>query len=106
MKSLLKEIRSCSLCKDILQVPPNPIIEVKRNSKIILVSQAPGRIAFEKTLPWDDPGGRRLREWLGVDEATFFTADNFAIFPMAFCYPGKAAMGDLPPLSYLRTYLA
>ena len=33
-----------------------------------------------------------------MDSETFYNPNNFAILPMAFCYPGKAEMGDLPPL--------
>ena len=45
-----------------------------------------------------DPSGVRLRDWLGVDEATFYDPDNFAITPMGFCFPGyDSTGGDLPP---------
>jgi uracil-DNA glycosylase len=40
----------------------------------------------------------RLREWLGVDEATFYDSRRFAVIPMGFCFPGLDASGsDLPP---------
>ena len=61
------------------------------------MSQAPGRIAHEKSVPYLDPSGRRLREWLGVDEEAFYESGRFVIFPMGFCYPGKAGGGDAPP---------
>lgn len=50
-----------------------------------------------------DPSGIRLRAWLGVDEGTFYDPRNFAILPMAFCFPGYDGSGatgkggDLPP---------
>lgn len=47
--------------------------------------------------PFDDASGVRLRQWLGVDEKTFYDAKQFAILPMGFCYPGKGKSGDLPP---------
>ena len=48
--------------------------------------------------PFDDPSGVRLREWMGVDEATFWDRDRVAIVPMGFCFPGyDAAGGDIPP---------
>ncbi|MGC1472346.1 MAG: uracil-DNA glycosylase family protein, partial [Psychroserpens sp.] len=46
---------------------------------------------------WDDAGGKRLREWLGVTESQFYNPKNFAVLPMGFCYPGKGKTGDLPP---------
>jgi len=97
MKKLLTEIRSCEVCKAHLPLGPRPIISGTVKSKIILVSQAPGRKAHEHNKAWDDPSGRKLREWLGVNDEQFYNPDNFAILPMGFCYPGKAKTGDLPP---------
>jgi hypothetical protein len=48
--------------------------------------------------PFTDPSGDRLRDWMGIDEATFYDRDRVAILPMAFCFPGYDAKGsDLPP---------
>jgi uracil-DNA glycosylase len=38
-----------------------------------------------------------LFEWLGVTEQQFRDPSLFALLPMDFYYPGKAATGDLPP---------
>ncbi|GGX59836.1 hypothetical protein GCM10007385_31340 [Tateyamaria omphalii] len=39
-----------------------------------------------------------MRDWLGLDEATFYDRDKLAIVPMAFCFPGYDAKGsDRPP---------
>jgi len=97
VQKLLSEIRNCEVCKTYLPLGPRPIVAGTRNSKIVLISQAPGRKAHEHNLPFKDPSGRKLREWLGVTEEQFYNPDNFAILPMGFCYPGKAKSGDLPP---------
>ena len=81
MQQLLKEIRNCTLCQPHLDLGANPIISANKNSKILLISQAPGRIAHLKSKAWDDPSGKVLRKWLNVDETTFYNADNFAILP-------------------------
>jgi len=47
-------------------------------------------------IPWDDPSGDRLRNWLGIRRELFYS-NRVAIVPMGFCYPGKANSGDLPP---------
>jgi uracil-DNA glycosylase len=48
--------------------------------------------------PFTDRSGDRLRDWMGVDEATFYDQSRIAIVPMAFCFPGYDAKGsDLPP---------
>ncbi|QLG45449.1 uracil-DNA glycosylase family protein [Costertonia aggregata] len=97
MQHLLSEIRNCEVCKKHLPLGPRPIISGTVNSKIVLVSQAPGKKAHEHNRAWDDSSGRKLREWLGVTDEQFYDADNFAVLPMGFCYPGKAKTGDLPP---------
>jgi uracil-DNA glycosylase len=49
-------------------------------------------------VPFTDPSGDRLRDWMGVDEATFYDETRIAILPMGFCFPGLDARGgDLPP---------
>ncbi|WP_299318011.1 uracil-DNA glycosylase family protein [uncultured Maribacter sp.] len=97
MQELLAEIRGCEVCKAHLPLEPRPIVAGTNNSKIILVSQAPGRKAHVENKAWDDPSGKKLREWLGVNEEVFYNPDNFAVLPMGFCYPGKGKTGDLPP---------
>ncbi len=97
MQQLLAEIRKCDYCKQHLPLPPRPILAGASQSKIILISQAPGKKAHEQNLAWDDASGKRLKLWLGVNNATFYDPSNFAILPMGFCYPGKAKTGDLPP---------
>ncbi|MAM30734.1 MAG: uracil-DNA glycosylase [Flavobacteriaceae bacterium] len=97
MKPLLHKIRGCEVCSEHLPLGPRPIVEAAAHSKIVLISQAPGRIVHESGTAWADQSGKKLREWLGVDEATFYNTANFAILPMGFCYPGKGKTGDLPP---------
>ena len=48
-------------------------------------------------MPFNDPSGDRLRDWLGVNREEFYDATKFALLPMAFCYPGTGKSGDLPP---------
>jgi uracil-DNA glycosylase len=51
----------------------------------------------ESGVPFDDPSGDRLREWLGISRDIFYDASKVAILPMGFCYPGTGKFGDLPP---------
>ena len=74
-----------------------PVYTASAKSRIVLVGQAPGRIAQETRKPWNDASGRLLRKWLGVTDEQFYNPDLFAIMPMDFYYPGKGAHGDLPP---------
>lgn len=74
-----------------------PIFQAHPDARILIASQAPGRIAHESGIPFQDPSGRRLRDWMGLNEATFYDPRRVAIVPMGFCYPGRGQGGDLPP---------
>lgn len=92
----LGRVRRCTLCQG-LPLGPKPILQAAPTSRILIAGQAPGRRAHESGIPFDDPSGNRLREWLGVDRASFYDPCNFAILPMGLCYPGTGTSGDLPP---------
>jgi len=64
-----------------------------------VVGQAPGTKVHATGIPFNDPSGDRLRAWMGIDRDTFYDADQIALLPMAFCYPGRGKSGDLPPPS-------
>ena len=97
LKTLLAEIRSCRECEPHLSLGPRPILSAHRNSKILIVGQAPGKRVHQSGVPWDDPSGVRLRDWLRISETDFYDASKIAIVPMGFCYPGTGKSGDLPP---------
>lgn len=96
LAALLQSVRGCDICKD-LPLGPKPILQASANAKILIVGQAPGRITHEKGIPFDDPSGKRLRQWLGVSSETFYNPDKIGILPMGFCFPGTGKSGDLPP---------
>ena len=97
MKSLLTEIGSCTICSDHLPLGPRPVVSAHPNSRIAIIGQAPGTKVHRTGVPWDDPSGDRLRNWLGVSKEAFYDVRKFALIPMGFCYPGKGKSGDLPP---------
>jgi len=94
---LKEEIQACTLCSEHLPLGPRPVIQVDTHSRILIVGQAPGRRVHESGVPFDDPSGDRLRDWLGVSKSTFYDARNIALLPMGFCYPGTGKTGDLAP---------
>jgi len=63
----------------------------------LVVGQAPGRRVHETGLPFNDPSGDRLRQWMGITRESFYDERKLAILPMGFCYPGTGKSGDLPP---------
>jgi uracil-DNA glycosylase len=97
MNTLLNKIRGCEVCKAHLPFGPRPVVQFSNQSKIIIIGQAPGRKVHETGIPWNDASGRKLREWMGIDEPVFYDPNIFALIPMGFCYPGKGVSGDLPP---------
>jgi uracil-DNA glycosylase len=94
---LLSEIRACRLCEKHLPHGPRPVVQAGDAARLLIVGQAPGRRVHETGIPWNDPSGDRLREWLGVSREVFYDETRIAIVPTAFCYPGKGKSGDLPP---------
>lgn len=97
IKALREEIDKCQVCVGFLPYMPNPIYQFSKKSKVLIIAQAPGQIAHDKGIPFDDKSGDTLRSWLGVTKDEFYNPDLFAIVPMGLCFPGKGKSGDLPP---------
>lgn len=64
---------------------------------MLIAGQAPGQRAHISGIPFDDASGDRLREWMGIERATFYDPERIAILPMGFCFPGSSSTGDQPP---------
>ncbi len=100
---LLTRISACRLCADRFAATatghqPRPVLRVSPVARILIAGQAPGARVQASGLPFDDPSGDRLRDWMGIDRATFYDQRRIAVVPMAFCFPGYDAKGsDLPP---------
>lgn len=97
----LSEIR-----KKIIQDPDNriflkkkwpPVYTADESATVLIIGQAPGRIAQESGIPWNDLSGDNLREWLGVTRDEFYNKKKIALVPMDFYFPGSKERGDVPP---------
>lgn len=97
INKLLIDVRGCTLCAKSLPEGPRPVLQMHPDSKILIAGQAPGSKVHKTGVPFDDPSGDRLREWMGIERVTFYDAKQIAILPMGFCYPGTGKSGDLPP---------
>lgn len=97
LEALMQQVRACRLCEQWLPYEPRPVIRASRSSRILVVGQAPGRRVHETGIPFNDPSGDRLRDWMGVTREQFYDERLMAILPMGFCYPGTGRSGDLPP---------
>ena len=98
LESLLGDIRGCTHCAAHLPLGPRPVLRAAPSARLIIVGQAPGTRVHETGIPWNDPSGERLRDWLQVDREVFYDETRIAIVPMGFCYPGVDRNGgDKPP---------
>lgn len=94
---LAEEARRCRLCESALPRGPRPVLSVSATARLLIIGQAPGTRVHETGIPWNDPSGDRLRDWLRLDRDRFYDVAEVAIMPMGFCYPGRGRSGDLPP---------
>lgn len=103
--ALADDIRGCRICAAQFAATktahtPRPVVWFRPGARILVAGQAPGARVHASGRPFTDPSGDRLRDWMGVDEQTFYDLNKLAIIPMAFCFPGyDARNADLPPPS-------
>lgn len=98
LQTLLDQIRACRACEEDLDLGPRPVLRARPSARILIIGQAPGTRVHETGIPWNDPSGERLRDWLGVTREVFYDESRIAIVPMGFCYPGRdKSGGDRPP---------
>jgi uracil-DNA glycosylase len=104
LAKLLADIRACRICRDAPLFPPalahepRPVLRAKTTARIWVAGQAPGTRVHASGVPFSDPSGVRLRQWMGVTDEEFYDEARVAIAPMGFCFPGQDRNGgDLPP---------
>ncbi len=92
----LARVRNCRICPEIPE--HRPIFRAAPGSPVLVVGQAPGRRVHETGIPWNDPSGDLLREWMGLNRERFYDTACFSIVPSGLCYPGTVpGKGDLKP---------
>ena len=97
LAALAERARACTVCAPHLPHAPRPVLRVSTTARVLIVGQAPGRRVHATGIPWNDPSGDLLRQWLGVSRETFYDASRIAIVPTGLCYPGTVRGSDLPP---------
>ncbi len=98
LATLLARIRACRICEAELPHGVRPVLRASATARLCIVGQAPGIRVHDSGIPFNDPSGERLRDWMGVDRDTFYDETRIAIVPMGFCFPGYDASGaDKPP---------
>ena len=96
-KSIAEEIRRDPENSSFTKRGIDPLFYAGPECRIMIVGQAPGRVAEESGIVWNDRSGDRLRDWMGIDRDTFYNSGKLAIVPMDFYFPGTGKSGDLPP---------
>lgn len=100
---LRRDIAACRICADRplgrpLPHEPRPVVRPSATARLCIASQAPGTRVHASGVPFTDPSGDRLRDWLGLTTDEFYDTSRVAIVPMGFCFPGQDERGaDLPP---------
>jgi uracil-DNA glycosylase len=97
LDNLLIAIRNCRACDAFLPLGARPVLQAGETARILIVGQAPGARVHATGIPWDDPSGERLRNWMGISPDVFYDRARVAIMPMGYCYPGRGQGGDAPP---------
>jgi len=98
LAALLAEVRACDRCAAHLPLGPRPVLRARATARVLVAGQAPGTRVHETGVPFNDPSGDRLREWMGIDRDLFYDDRRIAIVPQGFCYPGRDDRGgDRPP---------
>ena len=69
-RNVLSRVRSCDACRN-LPLGPRPILQFNPEARILIAGQAPGKKTHARGIPFDDPSGNRLREWMGLSREQF-----------------------------------
>lgn len=96
LRQVSAEALACKACRKHLE--PRPVFRVGATARILVVGQAPGRRVHETGIPWNDPSGDVLRDWLAMERDDFYDTSRIAIVPVGLCYPGTVDGADLPPM--------
>lgn len=97
IEQIRKEIREDTENAHFRECGYEPLFAAHARASLVIVGHAPGIKAQTAGIPWMDESGKRLMQWLGIDEATFRDETKVAHLPMDFYYQGKGTSGDRPP---------
>lgn len=96
-QKIFEEIKADPMNREYTLKGINPLYYADADAQILIVGQAPGKVAQDTQIVWNDKSGDRLRDWMGVSDNEFYHSGKIAVLPMDFYFPGKGKSGDLPP---------
>ena len=77
MDDLMSRLAACTICAERFAAThtghrPNPVVWFRPGARLLIASQAPGMRVHQANTPFWDQSGKRLRNWLGLNEAAFY----------------------------------
>src|SRR4051812_50101527 len=94
---LLADIAACRACAPYLPHTPRPVVRVGEGTRVLILGQAPGRLVHETGLPFNDPSGKRLRDWMGIDRETFYGREEIGVAGGGLFFSGGQPQGGGHP---------
>lgn len=64
----------------------DPLYSVGAGARIVVIGQAPGAVAEETRIPWNDKSGERLRDWLVFLARRFMILSGWRFSPWTFIF--------------------
>ncbi|WP_103981371.1 uracil-DNA glycosylase family protein [Helcococcus massiliensis] len=99
-KDIIEKLKNDPRNKEYTDRGIGPIFQFNKDSKILIIGQAPGKKVEESGILFNDKSGENLVDWLGINMDTLHGKD-FSIIPMDFYFPGKAKSGDKAPRKFI-----
>ena len=100
MEEIIEKLKKDPRNKAYTERGIDPIFQLNKNSKVLIIGQAPGKKVEESGVLFNDKSGENLVDWLGISMDDLHGKD-YSIIPMDFYYPGKAKSGDKPPRKFI-----
>jgi uracil-DNA glycosylase len=90
--SLQRDNRVCRACAEAgFPLESWPVLEGRPGQRAYILGQAPGSVEAAERRPWRGRAGQTLRQWLELDEDSFYRL--FYCASVMRCYPGRSPTG-------------
>ena len=100
MEEIIEKLRKDPRNKAYTERGMGSIFQLNKDSKFLIIGQAPGKKVEESGILFNDKSGENLVDWLGISMDDLH-GEDYSIIPMDFYYPGKAKSDDKPPRKFI-----
>ena len=77
-QKIFEEIKADPMNQEYTKKGIDPLYYADADARILIVGQAPGRVAQDTQIVWNDKSGDRLRDWMGVSHDEFYHSGKIA----------------------------